>query len=196
MKQIFLMRHAKAVPTVDGLEDFDRPLSDKGRIAADLMGRYVASLAIRPSYVACSSALRTRQTWEIIASYLPEDQPMLFEDSLYLASGLALSYRLRELSNRAGSVLVIGHNPGLAELALAMSGDGSAEEDLRLLSQGMPTASFACILSEAGFWQDIDRAPSQLLGFVRPRDVEAALQAGESLPAPSQEAEETEETQE
>ena len=185
MKQIFLMRHAKAIPAVEGQEDFDRPLSDQGCADADLMGRYIASLAIRPSYVACSSALRTRQTWEIIAPYLPEDQPMLFEDSLYLANGLALSYRLRELNNRAGSVLVIGHNPGLEELALGLSGDDSAAEDRKLLTMGMPTASFACILSDAGFWQDLVSAPSRLLGFVRPQDVRNALQAGESLPSPN-----------
>lgn len=192
MKQILLMRHAKAVPAVDGLDDYDRPLSEKGYADADLMGRYIASLNIRPSYVACSAALRTRQTWEILSAYLPEHQPMLFEENLYLASALALSYRLRELNNRAASVMVIGHNPGLEELTRMMSGEGSAEEDMDALRSGMPTASLACILTEAGFWRDIADAPSQLIGFVRPKDVREAL-AIPSLPEPEPTSEPEEE---
>lgn len=120
MKRIFLLRHLKSSWEFPELDDFDRPLNERGERAGPLIARHVAAHAIRPDMVLCSAARRTRQTLDHIVEVL-DGVPMYYERRLYEATAANLLKRLKELPNTVESVMLIGHNPGLHRLATALT---------------------------------------------------------------------------
>jgi phosphohistidine phosphatase len=181
-KHILLLRHAKSSWKDPGLADHDRPLAGRGRRAANLMARYLRQHRITPSLVLCSSALRTRQTLERIAA---SDGPVAkspvaksrvqIDPGLYLASGEDLLGRLRKVGERTASVMLIGHNPGLEDLAgrlaagaIAQVGEGT---DLGRLAAKFPTGALA-VLELRGRWRDLAPGQCRLETFVTPGDLE------------------------
>ncbi len=114
MKQLFLLRHAKSSWEDPELADHDRPLAPRGRRAAKLIAEHLRRQGIAPELVLCSSALRTRETLESIAPVLGEDVSVQIEDELYAASEQVLLERVRAVEDGIESLLLIGHNPGVA----------------------------------------------------------------------------------
>lgn len=161
MKTLYIFRHAKAAPEgQDG--DAERPLMKRGRKAAAAMGEYLAGLAPPPTVVLCSTSLRTRETLdEILPSLEPEPQ-LLFEDALYLASASRLLDRLQRLPEQAGSVLLIGHNPGLHQLAATLASNAEG------LADGFPTAALA-VLRVSGNWSVLRPHQAKLADFKTPK---------------------------
>src|SRR5262249_5312148 len=120
MHRLHLLRHAKS-SYPDGVDDRDRPLSRRGREAARLVGAGLPAV-IRPlDLVLCSVALRARETAALALAGFRPPPKMLFEEGLYLAERAALLRRLQQLDEDATAVMVIGHNPGLRQLALALA---------------------------------------------------------------------------
>src|SRR5205807_5049538 len=116
MHRLHLLRHAKAERDGSG-GDKERRLTRRGRDDARLVGKTLLRAVGAIDLVLCSSAARTRETAELALARYEHPPPILYEDGLYLVGAGALLRRLRQLDESAGTVLVVGHNPGLQELA-------------------------------------------------------------------------------
>src|SRR5215469_4971262 len=115
MHQLHLLRHAKS-SWDDDADDHARPLNKRGRAAARLVGESLPKAIGALDLVLCSSALRARETAELVLAGFAKPPPVLYEDELYLAGPERLLGRLREVDEAIESVMLIGHNPGLHEL--------------------------------------------------------------------------------
>jgi phosphohistidine phosphatase SixA len=121
-KLLVLLRHAKSSWADPSIPDHDRPLNGRGRDAAARVGRHLRRDGPRPELVLCSSSTRTRQTLELLE--LRPRPVVLVEDGIYGATASGLLTRVREVPARYGTVLVIGHNPGVEDLARLMDERG------------------------------------------------------------------------
>ena len=169
MKRVLLMRHAKSSWKDTAVPDHDRPLAGRGKRAAKAMGRYMRDERVAPALVLCSTARRARETLARIEPGMARHSVRV-ERQLYGASADALLERLRRVPDTFDSVLMIGHNPGLQELALYLAAP-SAERDE--LGAKYPTAALATLEVSAESWRAVDRGSARLVGFVRPRDLES-----------------------
>ena len=165
MLALYLLRHAKADPVPPSLDDFERPLSQPGRAAASLAGTHMKNMGFRPALVICSGARRARETMEAVRPCLGEPA-FSVEPGLYLADAGILLHRLRQVE--AGKVMMIGHNPGLARLAITLAGDGPPTE-LARLRHAFPTTAFAEIRFSTRRWSDVVPGSGRLARFVVPR---------------------------
>ncbi|TKT81380.1 histidine phosphatase family protein [Aquamicrobium sp. LC103] len=171
MKTLLLLRHAKSSWDDPALDDFDRPLARRGRAAAPLMGRLLAERAWVPDLALVSPALRTRQTWRLVAPELAEPVDAAFADGLYEASAEQILGEIRKQAAKIGTLLVLGHNPGLEELARRLCGPSSDREALAWLTAKFPTAALARFEFDRG-WSNLGFGVGKLTDFVRPRDLE------------------------
>ncbi len=171
MRHLQLLRHAKSSWRDDALDDRDRPLSKRGRRAAEAIARRLAQEGAAFDLVLCSTALRTRQTLKPILA-ASEPRRVVFDRDLYLATPDQLLDYLRGLDDEVHSVLLIGHNPGLHELALALADDPSAAA-LPPLSGKFPAGARASFRFE-GSWRSLDDRRAQVVSYVTPRDLAAA----------------------
>ena len=172
MKTLWLLRHAKASQGGDGLADRDRPLNARGRAAAARIGRHLAEREVRPELVLCSSALRTRETVELVADGLGAELPIDYEDDLYLASERDLRHRLEQVPESVESVLLVGHNPGIAELALQLAARGHPAA-LAELRRKFPTGALAELRIQSKRWSHFARGGCDLVAFVTPKQLPA-----------------------
>jgi phosphohistidine phosphatase len=168
MRRLYVLRHAKSSWKQPGLADHDRPLAGRGRHAGEALARHLCEQGIEPQLVLCSTALRTRETLERIGPALGTGA-VHFERELYGASAAVLLERLRSVPDTVESVMLIGHNPGVQELALNLAGD--APQAGRLAAK-YPTAALATFAYAGTTWHDLSPGTADLIGFVRPRDLE------------------------
>lgn len=141
MNTLHLLRHAKS-RSKEEVDDHERPLSRRGRETARSIGRHLPGLLGVLDLVLCSSARRTRETLELALAEVSPRPRCLVEEELYLADREQLLKRLRRLDARDANVLVIGHNPGVHELSIALADKGSP--DFAALASGKyPTAAYA-----------------------------------------------------
>jgi phosphohistidine phosphatase len=170
------MRHAKSLWDDPKLSDHARPLNARGRAAAGAMRRAMRERGLLPDLVLVSSARRTLQTLEALR---PWDETPLIEpmDALYLASARDMLDVLHNVTETVRSVLVLGHNPGMHELALTLVGAHAfsrpAEADrpmLARLAEGYPTGALA-EFSIAGPWALLGEGAGRLQHFLTPRDL-------------------------
>lgn len=161
--RLVLFRHAKS-GYPDGVADHERPLARRGQRDAPATGRWLAEHGYVPDAVVCSTALRARQTWQLAATSLfgaaggPEPEARL-ESRVYDATVLGLLMLVREFSEDQRTVLVVGHNPGLAELAVGLADPPPPS--------GFPTAAVA-VLSLPGPWAGATPSGARLLDFAKP----------------------------
>jgi len=170
MKTLYLLRHAKSYWGDPGLDDQDRPLDPRGERAAAVLGVHFAQQDYRPSLVLCSSARRTRQTLDSLLPHLPGRPEVLVEERIYLASCGQLLARVQEVDDGQSQVLLIGHNPGTAELARTLAGRGD-RTSLRRLAARFPTAAAAACEFDLEHWRDLAPGSGHLLGYVTPKDL-------------------------
>lgn len=170
MRQLLLLRHAKSSWDDASLADFDRPLASRGREAAPLIGRELARRGWLPDLALVSPAMRTRQTWHLVAAELAEAPPAAFADPLYEASAQTLLTEIRRTAESVRALLLVGHNPGLEEFAREIAGDGSDAGALARLRQKFPTAALARFKVEAS-WAGLDAGAARLSHFLRPKDL-------------------------
>jgi phosphohistidine phosphatase len=169
-RRLYLLRHAKSSWKEAGLADHDRPLAGRGRRAVKAMRRHLREQGVEPELVLCSTATRARQTLEGIEPALARGATRV-ERELYGAGPADLLARLHEIAPRVRSAMVIGHNPGLEELALLLARDGAR---VRELSAKFPTGALATLEFRGPGWAALDRGTAELIAFVRPRDLESA----------------------
>lgn len=174
MKTILLLRHAKSSWDSAALNDHDRPLNKRGERAAALMAVHLAETGPRPDLILCSTAMRTRQTLAPLVKALDVPAPPIsLEKDLYLASEDALLSRLRALPADVETVLLIGHNDGIGQLAGALAGRG-LEPALGQLREKYPTGTLATLRFASGPWSTLGPGACELLAFVRPRDLDGS----------------------
>jgi len=166
--RLWLLRHAKSSWDDPEMEDVDRPLAPRGARAADRMRDYLDAERIRAELVLCSSALRTRETLGRILPGLGPELTVRIEPSVYSFEADQLLDRLRELPANVGSVMLIGHNPAMQELASLLAADGDRLDDLR---KGFPTAALAELDVPVGSWDELTRGSGRLERFVVPREL-------------------------
>jgi phosphohistidine phosphatase len=168
MKRVYLLRHAKSSWKVRGVPDHDRPLAPRGRRAAKAIAGHLLEQGIEPELVLCSTALRARQTLERIEPVL--GTPVVrFEPEFYRATAGTLLARLRAVDDAVDSVLLIGHNPAVQQLALHLA---HPTRELRELEAKFPTAGLATLVFPGASWRALAPDGEDLTEFVRPRDLE------------------------
>jgi phosphohistidine phosphatase len=169
MHQLLLLRHAKSSWDDAKLADLDRPLNKRGRRAAGAMRKAMQDLGLTPDVVLVSPSRRTQET---LAALEPWDDTPLVEqmDTLYLATVSHMLAILREVNETVRSVMLIGHNPGMHELAVLLAGASAASEATRRVAAGFPTGALA-EFSVATQWQQLDAAGTRLVRFLTPRDL-------------------------
>lgn len=163
LKTLYILRHAKAVPE-DRDGDAERPLAKRGRKAAAVIGEYLGGLTPSPRLVLCSTSVRTRETLEEVLPSLDPTPEVLYEDKLYLASAGRLIERLQRLPGRADSILLIGHNPGLHQLALTLAEESDG------LADGFPTAALA-VLRVNSAWDALRPHRAKLIDYQTPKSL-------------------------
>jgi phosphohistidine phosphatase len=172
MHQLLLLRHAKSSWDDPKLVDRDRPLNKRGHRAAGVMRKAILDFGLTPDVVLVSPARRTQET---LAALEPWGELPLVEqvEALYLASAPQLLGVLCNVSETVRSVMLIGHNPGLHELAVLLAGPSDASEVTQRLSGGFPTAALA-EFAIATSWRQLGAAGTRLVRFLTPRDLAAA----------------------
>jgi phosphohistidine phosphatase len=169
-RTLWLLRHAKSSWDHPELDDRDRPLAPRGMRAAALMREYIESEGIRPDLVLCSSALRTRETLAAVLPALGEDLVVRIDPSLYTFDAGALIAVLRDLDDDdIGSVLFVGHNPAMEELALTLASRG---DRLAEVKEKFPTGALVEIRFSGAPWSEIAADSGELVRFVTPRQLE------------------------
>ena len=165
MKSLVVLRHAKSSWEDRALSDRDRPLDQRGRHAAQRMGRLIAELSLYPDFVWCSPSVRTRETWRLVAKALPaEFEPTVVDrDELYHAAPETLLQIIRETPASCETLLVVGHNPGLEEFVSLLSGR----------EERFPTAALAHFTLELDDWSQFSlKTQTRLEGLWRPKELE------------------------
>lgn len=172
MHQLLLMRHAKSSWDDPKLSDHARPLNARGRAAAAAMRGAMLELGLAPDVVLVSSSRRTLQTLEALEPW--DDSPLVEPmDGLYLATLPQLLQALRGVAETARSVLLLGHNPGLHELAVHLVGPRAtppADATTRRLVEGYPTGALA-EFAIPGPWSQLGEGGGRLVRFLGPRDL-------------------------
>jgi phosphohistidine phosphatase len=164
VKRLHLLRHAKSSWDEPDLPDHERPLAPRGERAAGKIAEHVHREGIAPELVLCSTALRARQTLAALLPALPGEAEIRLEDGLYGAGASQVLERVREVDESVGSVLVVGHNPTLHELAVALTGRDDALERF-------PTGALATVAFRAP-WARLADGGAELEGFVVPRELD------------------------
>ena len=123
------------------------------------MASYLSEERIRPGLILCSTAVRATETLEGVG--LSDDA--LFERELYGASAGELLARIRRLPDEVESAMLVGHNPGMHDLALRLGGTGDVERKF-------PTGALATF-EVAGAWSTLDAGGAELTDFVRPKQL-------------------------
>lgn len=173
MKTVFILRHAKADRDDADGSDFERTLNERGRESALDMGRYFSSKKYSCAAVLCSSAFRTKQTYELFKEGAGLRAGVEFNEALYLADIKVLFARIQAVDDALDSVMVIGHNPGLEQLANVLS--GPAQDEIshgrqKRMKEKFSTCAFAVIELPVSHWNDVKAGRGKLVDFMRPRD--------------------------
>lgn len=174
MKILTLLRHAKSAWDDPIERDFDRPLNTRGRKAARTIGREMRVLGLRFDKVAASPAVRVIETLEEVASGYGASLAEEYDPRLYLAPLSTLLEIVHETDDEVERLLIVGHNPGLENLALFLT--GAQQDGLReALERKYPTATLTEIALPVTHWRDTERGLGSLTRFIRPRDLDPAL---------------------
>lgn len=174
MKQLYLLRHAKAVPAEDGGDDFARELSGRGHADAARLGAWLAERGLRPDVALCSPSRRTVETWQDVSQAFDKPPKVEFRAPLYLATAAVLMAEIRKAPARAACVMVIAHNPGLENLALRLAAHPVSEKEKqrqRKLADGLSTCAFAAFAFAFSAWKDVVEGQGKLQILVRPKEL-------------------------
>ena len=165
-RRLVVLRHAKS-DWPAGVADHDRPLGRRGVRDSTAAGRWLVEHGDSPDLVWCSTAVRTRQTWEHVEAELAQPCSVNFEDRVYDAAVADLVDVLRQTPKKTSLVLLVGHNPGVQDLVLALADRASG--DARALAETKFPTSGLAVLDVDGEWGDLGQGRAHLAAFVVPR---------------------------
>ena len=169
MKTLYILRHAKSDWGDSALRDFDRPLNGRGWKAAKSMGREMRERGLAPDLVLVSPAARTTETLARVEEGYGEKFEAVENRSIYLAETETLIDLVRGAPADTNRLLIVGHNPGMHELVVALS---QGPQDLRDdAASKFPTAALAEISFDVRDWSDVAPGTGQIRSFLKPRDL-------------------------
>jgi len=171
-RRLMLLRHAKSDWSSAWLDDHDRPLAERGLRDAPLMGRWMRRQGLIPDKVLCSTATRARQTWELASQAFSPPPPVAHVEMLYAFSSIRpLLLAARRFGADARTLLLVGHNEAMHELACALARRGEARA-LKRLHKKFPTAALAVIDLPIDAWEELsDFTAGTLAHYVKPKDL-------------------------
>jgi phosphohistidine phosphatase len=175
MRRLMLLRHAKAERSLPGAPDRERGLVERGRNEASFIGGYMVTHAFTPDRVLVSPAVRTQETWKCASAAFRSAPSATTVERLYDASAAAILAAIKEAPANANTLLVIGHNPGVHEVAVLLiaSGDVQTREQLR---EKLPTCGLVIVDFAIDEWARLHPHSGRLERFVTPK----SLDVGES----------------
>lgn len=170
MKRLILFRHAKSSWADEALDDHDRPLNERGRLAAPLMGAWLARKGFVPDHVLCSSSARTRETWEGARGAFAVGPEPAIEPRLYHADPATMLGLLRGAPGAAQCVAMIGHQPGIGAFARKLAGPDVPASCARAFAK-FPTAACAVMDFDAESWEAVGFGTGRFHSFATPREL-------------------------
>lgn len=177
MRRLLLLRHAKAERSQPGGRDHDRILSKRGRNDAAAVGAYLVRHRLVPDRALVSTSARTRETWALAAAAFakpPMKPPMAqFDGRIYEASPEAILSSIRETGTAGKTLIVVGHNPGMQQLAATLIASGDVDARQRLL-EDYPTSALALISFAGESWDTLRPMGGRLEHFVTPDTLQPA----------------------
>ena len=158
-KRIIIYRHAKSSWEDLQIDDYDRPLNNRGFIDAEYMATVIGTKVIQPDYILCSGSLRTRQTIDALRKKNPFIE-IEYDDNLYLASSFAINFLVSEVANEVETLLICSHNPGLTDFINERTGNFYEE---------IPTACIVVMEYEAYLWKEVPQTKGTITYFEFPK---------------------------
>jgi phosphohistidine phosphatase len=172
MRTLTLLRHAKSGWDAPVARDFDRPLNARGRKAARAMGREMRRLGLGFDLVLASPAARVTETLAELAQGYGAAVDTQFDETIYLAPVDALLAMVRAADDGDARLLLVGHNPGMEQLALVLSPPGPLRDEI---AAKYPTGALTEIAFDTDHWQDVAPGAGRLERFIRPRELGEGL---------------------
>jgi phosphohistidine phosphatase len=170
MRCLILMRHAKSSWSDPDLEDHDRPLNQRGRLAAPLMGAWLAERGLAPDFVLCSSSVRTRETWARVRTVLTAAPEPHVQAALYHADPPHMLEAVRAVPADAACVALIGHQPGIGAFTRLLARQDTPQACARAYAK-FPTAACAVLEFDVGSWAEITFGAGRFTAFAVPREL-------------------------
>lgn len=164
-RSIVLLRHAKA--DWPDVADHDRPLADRGRADAPAVGEWLASRGVEPGLTLCSTAVRTRETWKLLAPHLPQRPRTVYEKRLYEASPGEIIAVINDVPDEVQDLLVVAHNPGVQGVAETITANAEGDALERMQRNGFPTSAVAVFRFE-GPWKSVEPGCATLSEYWAP----------------------------
>jgi phosphohistidine phosphatase len=161
MKKLLLLRHAKSSWEDASLPDFERPLNERGRRAAPLIGKFMREQKIRPDLVICSPATRARETLLLVIIATGIKPEMCYDERLYEATVVSLFEIIRQIEGAYREVMLVGHNPGFENLLESLTGQ----------TERMPTAALARIALNSKHWDEVVAKGGHLEWLVKAKEL-------------------------
>ena len=171
MKRLAILRHAKSSWDDPNLDDFNRPLNERGWKAARRMGRELSKRGLKFDLVLSSTAARTRETIDGVQQHFDFDAPIEFVPELYLASEALLTKLVRGLGDEVDAPLIVGHNPGLEQLMTGLSRDDSKGLRGRVAGK-FPTGAFAILELPVHHWNQVAPGTGEIVELILPRELD------------------------
>lgn len=165
-KQLIILRHAKSDWGDASISDAERPLNERGLEAAKLMGAYMDREGLIPDLILCSTATRAQQTAELVTGAWQKPPPVESVPALYMAEPETLMGLIRAANESTQRIMIIGHNPGLAQTVYFLVHDHDPDEAGRILVK-FATAALAVIALDDAAWGDV--SDGQLVDFQTPK---------------------------
>jgi phosphohistidine phosphatase len=169
-KQLLLLRHAKSSWDDAALADIDRPLSARGEKAARRIGRHLAEAGLAPDLVLCSPSRRTRDTLQLVQEDAGLALTVVIEPRIYLAEPRALLALVRAAPEEVGRLMLVGHDPGLPRLAIALT-RGQQDALTERLKVKFPTGALAVLGCDVRSWRGVKAGACRLQEFVAPKEL-------------------------
>ena len=172
MRRLLLLRHAKTERADPGQRDRDRKLTKRGRDDAAVIGAYMARHGLTPDLALVSPAKRAQETWALLAPAFAKAPRLFNEEHIYNATTEAL-FKIISETRSAHSLVVVGHNPGLHDVAVALIASDDVDARERV-AEKLPTSGLVVIDLAFDDWSRLHRHSGRLERFVTPRLIAAA----------------------
>jgi phosphohistidine phosphatase len=172
MRRLLLLRHAKTERAEAGQRDRDRKLTKRGRDDAAVIGAYLARHGLIPDLALVSPAKRAQETWALVAPAFAKMPRLVVEERIYNATADAL-FKIISEARGAHRLVVVGHNPGLHDIAVQLIASGDVEARERV-AEKLPTAGLVVIDLAFDDWSRLHLHAGRLERFITPRLIAAA----------------------
>jgi phosphohistidine phosphatase len=171
MLRLLLLRHAKSSWSDPAQADFDRPLIGRGREAAPAMAKFMALNGLLPQRVVCSTAQRSRETLALMLPHISADMDVTLTRRLYEADGEGYLTAVRTAAGTANTLMLVGHNPAMEDLAMVLAPTGD-DKALAQLREKFATCGLAVIEFDNPRWDSAGPGAGHLIAFHTPKSIE------------------------